>query len=276
MLVTVDAARPRPVVTLPGRACLRELWEWRGLWAIFLRRDLRARYGRGPAAVAWVVLQPLAGAVVFAAVFGRIGGIGADGVPYRLFILAGLTLWILARGALTASAGSVVGQSSLVTRVYFPRLLLPLAAVAGRLVDFAAGLAVLLVVLAVSGRPAGAGIWLAVPALAVALVLVTGLALAAAALNVRSRQVSAALPAAVQLWMFLSPVIYPASRVPAEWRGWYDLNPMVGILEAFRAALLGLPFDASALGYSALASVAVFTVGFSLFRRMEDDFADRL
>jgi lipopolysaccharide transport system permease protein len=276
MLVTVDAARPRPAVTLPGRACLRELWEWRELFLTFLRRDLRTRYGRGRVAAAWVVLQPLAGMVVFAAVFGRIGGIGADGVPYRLFILAGLTLWIFARGALTASTASVVAQSSLVTRVYFPRLLLPLSAVAGRLADFAAGFAVLLAVLAASGRPPGAGVWLAVPALAVALVLVTGLALAAAAVNVRSRQAGAALPAAVQLWMFVSPVIYPASRVPAEWRAWYDLNPMVGILEAFRAALLGQPFGAAGLGYSALASVAVFTVGFSLFRRMEDDFADSL
>ncbi|HEX8213220.1 MAG TPA: ABC transporter permease [Longimicrobium sp.] len=276
MLVSVDAAQPRPAITLPDRACIRELWEWRGLWLTFLRRDLRLRYRRSVLAFAWLVLQPLAGMVVFAAVFGRIGRIGADGVPYRLFVLVGLTFWIFVRGALTASAGSVVAQSSLVTRVYFPRLLLPLSAIAGRLIDFALGLGVVLAVLAVSGRLPGRGIWLAVPALAVALVLVTGLAMAAAAANVRFRQVGAGVPAVMQLWMFLSPVIYPASLVPVEWRGWYRLNPMVGILEAFRAAMLGQPAALGELAYPALAAVAIFTVGFSIFRWMEDEFADRL
>ena len=276
MLVSVDAVQPRPAITLPDRACIRELWDWRGLWLTFLRRDLQQRYRRSVLAFAWIVLQPVAGMLVFGAVFGRIGRIGADGVPYRLFIVVGLTFWIFVRGALTASAGSVVAQSSLVTRVYFPRLLLPLAAIAGRLIDFALGLGVVLAVLAAFGRVPGRGVWLAVPALAVALVLVTGLAMATAAANVRFRQVSAGLPAVLQLWMFLSPVIYPASLVPPEWRGWYRLNPMVGILEAFRAAMLGQPASLRELAYPALAAVAIFTVGFSIFRSMEDEFSDRL
>lgn len=276
MLVSVDAARPRPAVTLPDAAYIRELWDWRGLFLTFLRRDLSARYSAGVVAFAWVVLQPLAGMVVLVAVFGGIGRIGADGVPYRLFVLTGLTYWNFARGALSASAGSLVAQSSLVTRVYFPRILLPLSAVAGRLVDLALGLGVLLAVLAASGYTPGREIWLLAPALGVSLLLLTGLALAAAAAHVRSRRVGSTIPAVMQLWMFLSPVIYPASRVPAEWRGWYDLNPMVGILEALHAALLRGTFDPARLGYSALVSVAVFTGGYSLFRRMEDGFADSL
>jgi lipopolysaccharide transport system permease protein len=276
MLVSVDAARPRPPVTLPDRACIRELWDWRGLWVIFLRRDLHLRYGRSVLAFAWLVLQPLAGMVVFAAVFGGIGRIDGDGVPYRLFVLVGLTFWIFVRGALTASASSVVAQSSLVTRVYFPRVLLPLSATAGRLIDFAMGLGAVLAVLAAFGRLPGRGVWLAGPALAIALLLVTGLAMAAAAANVRFRQVSAGLPAVLQLWMFVSPVIYPASLVPPEWRGWYRLNPMVGVLETFRAAMLGQPAALGELAYPALAAVAVFAVGFSIFRWMEDEFADSL
>lgn len=276
MRVTVDAERPRPLLSFPGPAELRELWEWRGLFLIFVWRDLSARYARSLVGLAWVVLQPISTMAVFSVVFGRIARIMPDGTSYRLFALMGITLWIFVRGAPTASIGSIVSQNSMVTRIYFPRALAPLSAVAGRLADFGLGLLVVLVVLAVSGFPPHAGTLLLVPVLAVAIVLVSGISLASSAINVRFREAGAAIPMVMQLWMYLSPVIYPASLVPARWRALYDLNPAVGILESFRASLLGRAIDWRSLGFSAAASLVIFILGFSVFRRMEDEFADSI
>lgn len=261
---------------LPGPRCIRELWEWRALFLTFVRRDLGSRYGHNLAGLAWVILQPLSTMGVFTLVFGRVARVTPDGPPYALFALSGVTLWIFLRGALTAGAASVIAQRSLVTRAYFPRLLLPAAAVAGRLGDFVVGFAVLLVVLVASGWPLTPSMWLLAPVLAVAALFASGAAMAAAALNVRFREVGAGLPAVMQFWMYLSPVIYPASLVPERWRGWYDLNPAVGMLEAFRAAALGQPVDWRAFGWAAAAAAVVFVGGFTLFRGSEDEFADSL
>lgn len=276
MLVTVDSSQPRRALTLPGPRCVAELWEWRSLFLTLLRRDLGNRYGRKLVGLSWVILQPLSTVGVFTLVFGRIARVEPDGVPYPIFALSGIILWILLRGALSGASMSVLTQRHLVTKAYFPRLLLPLAVIAGRLVDFAIGFVLLLVVLVASGSPPGRTLWMVVPVMAVTMVFVAGLGMATAAANVRYREVGAAVPAVMQFWMYLSPVIYPASLVPERWRGWYDLNPVVGLLEAFRAAVLGQAMDWGALGWAAAASAVIFLCGFSIFRGMEDEFADAL
>lgn len=253
----------------------RELWAYRELVQFLVWREIKVRYKQTALGAAWAILQPVTTMVVFSIFFGRLARIPSEGVPYPVFAFCALLPWQLFAFALTESSNSVVANQRLITKVYFPRLIIPMAAVAVGLVDFAVALVVLLAMLVYFGIHPGVAalslpIWIV---LAVATALGVGLWLAA--LNVRYRDVRYTLPFVAQLWLFVTPVAYPASLVPDGWRAIYALNPMVGVVEGFRWALLG---STRSPGLTVLVSAAVVAVvlvsGLFYFRRVERTFAD--
>ena len=254
---------------------LRALWAYRELLFFLIWRDVKVRYKQTLLGVAWVVLQPLLTVLVFTAVFNRLAHIPSDGVPYFLFSYAGLLPWTFFANAVSNSGQSLVGSANLITKVYFPRLLIPAASVGASVLDLAISLSVLVGLTAVYG---GGLTWrmLMLPALvALTVALALGVGLLASALNLSYRDVRYVLPFLIQLWMFASPVIYPSSMVPGGWRRALMLNPLAGIIEGFRAALYGQkPFDWPALAAAAGVALALLTCSAYVFRRMERSFAD--
>jgi lipopolysaccharide transport system permease protein len=272
-LVVVDAKAPW------GAINLRELWAYRELLYFLTWRDVKVRYNQTALGVAWVVMQPLLTTLIFTVVLGILARVPSDGVPYPLFVFAGLLPWMFFASALLGSGNSLIGNAHLITKVYFPRLIVPAAAVAGRLIDFAVSFVVLAALHAYYGVWPGRGVLL-LPALVALLgLLALGAGLLTSAMNVKYRDVGMALPVAVQLWMFASPVLYPSSLirsagVPEAWQWLYILNPLVGIVEGFRSALFGRPFNWPALAISAAFTVALFLYSAYAFRKMEKSFAD--
>ena len=258
-----------------------ELWEYRELLQFLIWRDVKIRYKQTVLGAAWAILQPLAAAAVFTLFFGRIAGIASDGAPYAAFSFAGMVLWTFFAQGLSLASNSLVGSSHLITKVYFPRLLVPVASVTAGLLDLAIALAVLLVVILASGIGASLRL-LAVP-IPAALALMTAVAagLWLSALNVKYRDVRFVVPFLIQMWLFVSPVIYPASAVvprleAAGLPGWlYGLNPMAGAVEAFRWAALGVDTDPWPLVAVGTASaLALLAAGVVYFRSVERFFAD--
>lgn len=278
-------ARPEVIRIRPSRGWraldLRELWHYRELLWFLTLRDIKLRYKQTALGVTWAVLQPLFTMAVFAVFFGKLGKMPSDGRPYALFVLAALLPWQLFAYALTQSSQSLVAEQRLITKVYFPRLIVPVASVLSGIVDFLVTL-VLMVAMMVAApafgwsavRPTAAA--LAVPIFtlfAVLTALAVGLWLST--LNVRYRDVRYTIPFLTQLWMFLTPIAYPASLVPSAYRWLYGLNPMAGVVEGFRWALLGT--DAPEWGLMAVSAgvvVALLAGGLLYFRRMEKTFAD--
>jgi lipopolysaccharide transport system permease protein len=292
----VDAELERALAALPVTVIrprrgwlglgLGEVWAYRELLGFLVWRDVKVRYKQTVLGVLWAILQPFLTMVVFAVFFHRFAGIGPEGgkVPYALWSYAGLLPWTYFAQALARSSNSLVAGRSLVTRVYFPRLVMPLAGVLSALVDFAvastvyAGMLVWHLVRHHGVRP---GVELAyLPAFVVfaaAAALAVGLWLSA--LNVRYRDVRHTIPFLIQLWLFLSPVVYPASKVPAKWRVYYGLNPMAGVVEGFRWCLLGKgappeTLSTDMLWVSVAATAVVLVTGALYFRRSERTFAD--
>jgi lipopolysaccharide transport system permease protein len=256
---------------------LRELWAYRELLWFLTVRDVKLRYKQTLLGVAWAVLQPVLSVVVFTLFFGRLAGLGSDGPPYPLLALAALLPWQLFAHALAQASNSVVAEQRLVTKVYFPRLIVPLASVLSGLVDFAVTFVlVLLPLMAWCGTPMTARV-LVVPILALfALAAALAVGLWLAALNVQYRDVRYTLPFLTQLWMFATPVVYPSTVVPERFRAlYYALNPMAGVVDSFRWAFLGQP-DLPPLPLAAsVAGVALFLAGgVFYFRRVERTFAD--
>jgi homopolymeric O-antigen transport system permease protein len=251
-----------------------ELWEYRELLYFLTLRDVKVRYKQTALGVLWAILQPLLTMIIFTVFFGRLAQIPSDGVPYPVFAYAGLLPWTFFANAVTAAGNSLVGSTSLITKVYFPRVIVPASAVCSGLLDLAVSFAVLVGLMAWYRLAPGAGVLLLPVLVALLVLLATGAGMWMAALNVRYRDVRYALPFLIQVWMFASPVIYPASLVPERWRPVLALNPMSGIIEGFRAALLGRAFDLSALGLSALVTVALLAASARAFQRMETSFAD--
>jgi lipopolysaccharide transport system permease protein len=253
---------------------LRELWDYREVAAFLALRDLKVRYKQAAFGAAWAVLQPLAGVVVFTIVFQRLAGMPSDGVAYPLFAFAGLALWNYLASAVTKSTQSLVNNSPLVTKVYFPRLLAPVAAVLPGLVDLGVSLPVLAVLLLLYGVTPG----LAVLTTPLWIVAAAGVALSVgvwlAALNVRFRDVNHAIALFVQLWLFVSPVAYPLSSVEPAWRTLYAINPAVGIIEGFRWAVLGTPWPGVHAAVSLAAGGVVLLLGIAYFQASERRFAD--
>src|SRR2546422_2381922 len=254
---------------------LREVWAYRELLYFFVWRDVKIRYKQTAIGVLWVVLQPLMTMGVFTLFFGRLARLPSDGLPYPVFYFAALVPWTYFSTALQSCTNVVVNNQHVITKVYFPRLVLPLSAVVSGLVDFAIGFVVLLVVTAIYGiKPTLAALWLPV-LLLLAVLTALGVGLWMSALNALYRDVRYVVPFLVQFWMFASPVAYPSSLVPQRWRWLYGLNPMVGVIDGFRWALTGHGQAPGAVMLVSAAMVAVVLVGGLLFfQRMETTVAD--
>jgi lipopolysaccharide transport system permease protein len=254
---------------------LGELWEYRELLYFFIWRDIKVRYKQTVLGAAWAIIQPFFTMVVFSVFFGRLAGLPSDGVPYPVFTYCALVPWTYFATALTMSSNSLADNARLITKVYFPRLLVPAASVLAGLVDLAIASVVLVGMLFYYGIvPTTAAILLpAFVALAAATSLGVGLWLSA--LNVQYRDVRYTIPFLVQFWLFITPVAYSSSLVPPQWRAVYGLNPMTGVVEGFRWALLGKAAPQGAmLLVSAGSVVALLIGGLFYFRRMERRFAD--
>jgi lipopolysaccharide transport system permease protein len=266
------------VVIEPSRSWvaldLRGLWAYRELLFFLTWRDVKVRYKQTALGAAWAVIQPVFQMLIFTLFFGRLAGMPSDGVPYPAFAYAALLPWTFFANALSGSGNSLVGSAGLISKVYFPRMIVPAAAVAAGLVDLAIALAASIPLLSYY-RVAPTWSLLVLPFLVVLVsALALGVGMWTSALNVKYRDVRHALPFLVQVWMFASPVIYPASIVPPKWRWVLALNPMTGVLEGFRSALLGTPWDCPALGLSALIATAILVYAAYDFRRIEKTFAD--
>ena len=253
---------------------LGEIWAHRELLYFLVWRDLKVRYKQTLLGVSWIVLQPILMTLVFAVFLGKIARVPSDSVPYVLFLYAGLLPWTFFTNAVATSSHSLIASAEMITKVYFPRALVPLAAVLVRLSDFVVASVVLVVLMLYYGRPFTRAILLA-PFLILHLTLLAlGLGLLFAALNVKYRDIGTVLPVLLQLWLFASPVIYPASLVPPNWQWVYALNPLTGIIGGFRAAFLDLGFDWRSLLVSFAITIVLLVYASFVFRRMEDEFAD--
>jgi lipopolysaccharide transport system permease protein len=277
-----DNLPEKPIVTIePTNSWqalkLRNIWTYRELLYFLIWRDVKVRYKQTFLGVLWVVIQPLITMLIFTLFFGRLAGLsGRTGnVPYPIFAFAGLLPWTYFANAITSSGNSLVASSHLITKIYFPRMIIPAAAVAAGLVDFA--LASLILVLLMIGYRVELTwrLFLLLPLTALLTLLALGVGLLLSALNVKYRDIRHALPFLVQIWMFASPVIYPTTLVPETWRWVIALNPMTGIIDGFRAALFGASPDIwQELAISAGITLILLLGSAFAFRRMEKNFAD--
>lgn len=252
----------------------RELWESRELLAFLVWRDVSVRYKQTVLGVAWAVLQPVFTMGVFTVIFGNLAKMPSQGVPYPVFVYAGLLPWMFLSTAVTGASQSLVNQQSLLTKIYLPRLFVPAASVGGGLVDFGVSFVVFACLMAWYGLAPG---WdaLSIPALVLLSVIASlGVGLTLAALTVTYRDFRYVVPFMVQAWMYLSPVIYPVSLVPSRWQLVLAINPMVGVIDGFRSALFGLPWNFPALWVSSLSACALLVFGLFYFRKTERRFAD--
>lgn len=260
------------------RLNLGELWQYRELFLVMIWRDIAVRYKQTLIGVGWAVIQPLFAMIVFNLFFGKLAKLPSQGIPYPVFVYSAVLLWQTFARALTEASTSLVANERVLTKVYFPRLLVPAAVVMTGLVDFAIGLILL------GGMMVFYGIvpsWVIVTAPAfvlLALFTAAGVAFWLSALDVTYRDVRYTLPFMAQLWLFASPVVYSSSLVPERWRAVYGLNPMVGVIEGFRWALLGqsAPPDGWMLLVSGLTMAGIFVGGLFYFRRMEQTLADNI
>jgi lipopolysaccharide transport system permease protein len=252
----------------------KDIWAYRELLFFLTWRDVKVRYKQTALGAAWAILQPLFMMIIFTIFFGRLAAVNSAGIPYPLFALAGLVPWTFFANSITASGNSLVGSANLITKVYFPRLIVPAAAMLAGLVDF------LLAFLMLCGLMIYYRVGLTIQVLFLpVLVLLTalfslGVGTWMSALNVKYRDVRFALPFVIQLWLFVSSVILPSSAIPQKWRWILMLNPMSGIIEGYRAALFGLPFDWPTLGLASLLTIVVLLYSFYSFSRVERSFAD--
>ena len=254
---------------------LDELWEYRELLYFLCWRDIKVRYKQTALGAAWAIIQPFFTMVVFSLFFGRLAQIPSDGIPYPLFAYAALVPWSFFAHSLSSSSNSLVDSANLLRKVYFPRLAIPLATVLSGVIDFAIAFVVLLGMMLFYGlTPTANSLWLPL-LLLLALTTALGVGLWLSALNVQYRDVRYTIPFLTQFWLFATPIAYPSSLLSEPWRTLYGINPMVGVVEGFRWALLG---TATAPGpiilVSALAAVGLLVSGAYYFRRMENHFAD--
>jgi len=268
-----------PLVIMPVTGWLDlnlgDLWRYRELLLFLTWRDVQVRYRQTVLGAAWAILQPLLTMVVFSIFFGKLAGMPSDGVPYPLFAYVALVPWTFFANGLTLSSSSLVSNQTLLRKVYFPRLVIPISAVASGLIDFGIAFVVLLGLAARYGvTPTAHMIWL--PALVLlALVTALGVGLWFAALNVLYRDIQYVIPFLVQVWLYATPIVYPSSLVPERWRTLYAINPMVGVVEGFRWALLGTgTAPGPMILVSSAMALATLIGGLFFFRRMEKSFSD--
>ncbi|MGD9794281.1 MAG: ABC transporter permease [Acidimicrobiia bacterium] len=271
-------AQPDLVIKPPARWSpinVRELWEFRDLLLRFAQRDVTLRYRQTALGVIWVVLQPLMAAGVFTFVFGRVADLPSEGVPYFAFSYAGMLGWNLFNSTVGKFSGSLVGNAGLVSKIFFPRLVLPLSTWGSTLLDFTVAMGMMVVVLLIAGVAPGIGL-LALPIWVVlALLIGGGIGLMAAALMVKYRDVGYVMPVMTQMLLYGTPIAYSLSRVPESALTWVKLNPLTGVMVGFRWSLLDTSRpDGLSVTSSAVAGVSLFVVGATVFTRMERQFAD--
>jgi lipopolysaccharide transport system permease protein len=253
----------------------RELWDYRELLYFLIWRDIKLRYKQTELGIAWAVIQPFLTMVIFSLFFGRLAKIPSDGIPYPIFAFTALLPWIFFANGLTQSSNSLVGHSHLITKVYFPRLVIPISAVLSGIFDFALGFAVLIGMLLYQEMPLRASIVYLPLLLLLALLVALGVGLWFSALNVKYRDVRFVIPFIMQIWMFATPIAYSSTLVPDRWRVLYGLNPMVGVIEGFRWALLGTGTQPGPMiAVSAAVALVTLVGGAFYFRRVEKTFAD--
>jgi lipopolysaccharide transport system permease protein len=253
---------------------LADIWAYRELLYFLAWRDIKVRYKQTLIGVAWVIVQPLLMMLIFTLVFTKFAKVDTGELPYPVFAYSGLLLWTFFATAVTSGTNSLISNTSLVTKVYFPRAFIPAAAVAAGLVDLAVGSLLLAALAAYYRVNAGWGLLLLPAFVLLATLMALGVGMLASALTVKYRDLRHVLPFLLQVWMFASPVIYPTGIVPPSWRWLLAFNPMTGVLEGFRSALAGLPFDWPHVAVSATFAAALLACAYYVFRRLEDTFAD--
>ena len=278
---------PRPVYDLPEKPILtiephkswvplnlRDLWACRELLYFLMWRDIKVRYKQTVLGAAWAVIQPLVTMIIFTYFFGKLARMPTEGVPTPIFFYTALLLWTFFSSGVTNGGNSLIGNSNLITKVYFPRLIIPSAAVGAGLLDFAIASVLLVGLLAYYGFSVTWSYLMLLPLILLTTLLSLGVGIWFSALNVKYRDVRYALPFLIQVWFFLSPIIYPSSLVPEEWRWLPALNPLTGIIESFRASLFGRELPWLALAYSTAFTLVMLVYSSYAFRRMERSFAE--
>lgn len=257
-----------------GAFDLSEIWAYRELGWTFAVKDLKVRYKQTFFGVAWVVLQPLLAVLIFTVIFGRLAGLPAEGLPYPVFSYSGMTIWLYFSSGVTAAAQSLVGNRDLVAKVYFPRVLAPIAAVIPGLVDLVISLGVLAIFMAAYRVAPGPAIVLLPVWILFAVVVTLAVGLWLAALNVEYRDVKYVLGFLVQVWLFASPVVYASSLVKGDWRYFYAVNPIVGVVDGFRWSVAGAPSPGFDVFVSLAVALVLLASGAAYFRRVESYFSD--
>jgi lipopolysaccharide transport system permease protein len=276
-----DRASPYELVIRPHAAIsladLADLWRFRELLWMLAMRDVRVRYKQAAFGVAWALLQPVTQMIIFTVLFNRLAGIRADvPVPYSLFCFSGVVVWTLFSTALSHASESLVANANVIGKVWFPRAVVPLATVLAALVDFVFAFALLLVMTPLMGAPLHASLIFCLPLALLAAACAFAIGLWTSAINIQFRDVRYALPFVLQLLIFVTPVFYPSSLVPARFHALLSCNPMVAVVDGFRAALFGTPLPLGGLALSLATVLVVGAAGFLYFRRMEQTFADRV
>lgn len=280
-------ALPNPYTSLPDKPLitggmgearaaldLREVWEYRELLYFLTWRDIKVRYKQTAMGAAWAIVQPLFTMLIFTLFFSIFVGVPSDGMPYPVFAYAGLLPWTFFAGAVGNCSTSLTGSAGLITKVYFPRMIIPAACVGAGLVDLLIATVILIALTLVFGVTLSWSV-AAMPLLAaLTLLLALGMGILVAALTARYRDVRHVLPFVLQFWMFASPIIYPLSVVPEKWRWALEINPLTGIIEGFRSSLTGRAFNWSGLIISTVVAIALFVFSIFVFRRLEKSFAD--
>jgi lipopolysaccharide transport system permease protein len=267
-LITIRPSKPWAPLDL------HSLWSYRELLYFLIWRDIKVRYKQTLLGAAWAILQPLVMMIVFTFFFSYLARIPTEGIPSAVFYYTGLTAWIFFSNAALNGANSLLGNTNLITKVYFPRLIIPSAAIGAGLVDLAIAALLLIALMLYYGLALTWGLFMLLPLSILLTALALGVGILFAALNAKYRDVRYLLPFLLQVWMFVSPIIYPLSLVPAQWRWVLYLNPLTGVIEGFRSSLFGKPLDWSALAYSLVFTVVLLATSAYAFRRMERSFAE--
>jgi lipopolysaccharide transport system permease protein len=267
-VITIKASRPWSPLNL------RSLWVYRELLYFLIWRDLKVRYKQTFLGATWAIIQPLIMMLIFTFFFSKLARIPTEGIPSGLFYYAGLSLWMFFSNAVMNGANSLIGNTNLITKVYFPRLIIPSAAVLAGLLDLAISSLLLVPLLFYYGFGVTWRLLLLLPISVVITTLALAMGVLFSALNTKYRDVRYALPFLLQVWMFVSPVIYAASLVPREWRWLFSLNPLTGIVGSYRASLFGQPIHWGALAYAMVFTLILLSVSAYTFRRMEKSFAE--
>lgn len=276
----IGAAAPLEYVIEPHQRWLlpdvRSVWRHRELLSVLTWRDVKIRYKQTVLGIAWAILQPTATMVVFSIFFGRLANLDSEGVPYPIFAFAALIPWMFFSNSVISASNSLLGNAGLITKVYFPRLVIPIASVLSNLVDFALSFVALLILMLGYGMTPSWSVLLLVFPMLLVLITALGVGFWLSALNLQFRDVRFVLPFCLQLWMFLSPIAYSSSLIEGPWRTLYGLNPMTGVIECFRWVLYDTATSTSPLAISMSAATSLFLLatGVTYFQRMERNFAD--